>query len=306
MTVDASSLLVEGPWTHRMVSANGARFHVAEVGEGPLVLFLHGFPECWWAWRHQLRPVAAAGMRAAAMDLRGYGASDKPPRGYDAATLADDVAGVVRSLGSRDAVLVGHGWGGTIAWTAAVRHRALVRRLCVLSAPHPRRMRSALLTDPRQVAASRHVLGFQAPVVPERTLLADDGAHVGQLLRAWAATPGWPPPHVETFYRRAIQVPGAAHCSLESWRWLVRSAVRPDGARFHRAMRTPVRAPVLQLHGTRDSAVLPSSAHGSSHYVQGPYRWRAVPNAGHFPQEEAPQEVAEVLVGWLGDPEPER
>ena len=95
-----------------MVAANGARFHVALVGDGPLVLFLHGFPEFWWAWRHQLPAVAAAGYCAAAMDLRGYGASDKPPRGYDLSTLAADVAGVIRSLGARDAVVVGHGWGG--------------------------------------------------------------------------------------------------------------------------------------------------------------------------------------------------
>jgi pimeloyl-ACP methyl ester carboxylesterase len=114
--------LVDGPWSHSLIAANGARFHVAECGasDDPLVLFLHGFPEFWWAWRHQLPVVAAAGYRAVAMDLRGYGASDKTPRGYDPHTAAADVSGMIRSLGATDAVVVGHGWGGFIGWSAAV------------------------------------------------------------------------------------------------------------------------------------------------------------------------------------------
>src|SRR4249920_1684527 len=147
---DASVVHIAGPWAHRAVAANGARFHVAELGEGPLVLLLHGFPEFWWAWRHQVVALAAAGYRAAAMDLRGYGASDKPPRGYDAGTLAGDVAGVIRSLGVADAVVVGHDWGGLLAWTLGATHPKVVRRLCAVSIPHPLRMRRALLTDRRQ------------------------------------------------------------------------------------------------------------------------------------------------------------
>ena len=99
MSLDASMALIEGPWEHRFVAANGARFHVAEQGEGPVVLLLHGFPQFWWAWRHQMQALADAGYRACAMDLRGYGASDKPPRGYDTRTSATDVASVLRSLG---------------------------------------------------------------------------------------------------------------------------------------------------------------------------------------------------------------
>ena len=97
MSVDSSVVLVAGPWEHRYVAANGARFHVASAGEGPLVLFLHAFPQFWWTWRRQLTALAEAGYRAVAMDLRGYGASDKPPTGYDAPTLTADVAGVIRS-----------------------------------------------------------------------------------------------------------------------------------------------------------------------------------------------------------------
>src|SRR5688500_19491456 len=143
MNLDASLALVDGPWEHRFVAANGARFHVAEQGEGPVVLLLHGFPQFWWAWRHQMQVLADAGYRACAMDLRGYGASDKPPRGYDPSTLAADVAGVIRSLGARDAVVVGHGWGGLVAWTVAVAAPGQVRRIVAVSMGHPRRMRLA-------------------------------------------------------------------------------------------------------------------------------------------------------------------
>ncbi len=98
---------ISGPWSHRSVTANGTRFHVASMGDGPLVLLLHGFPEFWWTWRHQLVALADAGYRAVAVDLRGYGGSDKPPRGYDLMTAAADIAGLIRALGEANAVVVG-------------------------------------------------------------------------------------------------------------------------------------------------------------------------------------------------------
>ncbi|MBX6769877.1 MAG: alpha/beta fold hydrolase, partial [Actinomadura rubrobrunea] len=104
---DGSIVEVDGPWTHRAVSAGGTRFHVVEAGEGPLVLLLHGFPMFWWTWHHQMVSLPRAGYRAAAVDLRGYGGSDKPPRGYDLVTLAEDAAGLVRALGEANAIVVG-------------------------------------------------------------------------------------------------------------------------------------------------------------------------------------------------------
>src|SRR6478609_638645 len=136
MSVDAAFVNIDGPWEHRYVSANGARFHVAEMGDGPLVLMLHGFPQFWYAWRHQMVALAGQGYRVAAMDLRGYGASDKPPRGYDTYTLAADVASVVRSLGSRDAVVVGHGWGGWIGWSMPAMQPAVTRAVASFGVPH--------------------------------------------------------------------------------------------------------------------------------------------------------------------------
>ena len=171
---DATSVLLPGPWAHRDVSANGVRLHAAEAGDGPLVLLLHGFPQFWWAWRHQLTGLAAAGLRVVAPDLRGYGASDKPPRGYDLPTPAADAAAVIRALGETDAVVVGHDWGGLVGWTMAALHPRSVRRLSSLRRAHPRRLRASV-TDAQQRRALAYALRFQLPRLPERRFTrADD------------------------------------------------------------------------------------------------------------------------------------
>jgi pimeloyl-ACP methyl ester carboxylesterase len=299
--VEPTDVLVDGPWTHRDVSANGMRFHVAELGEGPLVVLLHGFPQFWWSMRHLVEGLAEAGYRAVAPDLRGYGASDKPPRGYDAFTLASDVAGIIRALGSRDAIVVGHDWGGFAAWCTATMRQPLVRGMVALSSPHPLRLRSALLTDARgQLQASARLLGYQRPWVPERQLVRADGAEVVDLLRSWSAS-GWPDAESEQRYRNHIQIPHVAHSALEYFRWTVRSQLRPDGVRFARRLRESVSVPVLHLHGALDTAVLPRTAAGSGRYVAGPYSWRVIDDAGHFLPEEAPKVVVDDIVRWLAD-----
>ena len=307
MAVPAESAVhVDGPWSHRSVSANGTRFHIAESGDGPLVLLLHGFPEFWWTWRSQLAALARAGFRAVAADLRGYGASDKPPRGYDLVTAASDAAGLVRALGEANAVVVGHDWGGLIAWTMGTYYPKVVRRLAVVSAPHPLRMSSAVLTDPLgQGKRSGYALRFQLPAAPERQLVRNNGARVGRMLRDWSG-PGWPDDEADRRYREAMRIPGVAHSALEYHRWIVRSRLRPDGIRYARRMRAPIQAPTLHLHGTLDGCVLPSTARGAGRYVDGPYRWRLIDGAGHFPHEELPDRFNAELAGWLADPEPER
>jgi pimeloyl-ACP methyl ester carboxylesterase len=298
---DLDVVLVDGPWTHRDVTANGTRFHVAEMGEGPLVVLLHGFPQFWWSMRLLMEALAAAGYRAVAPDLRGYGGSDKPPRGYDAFTLASDVAGIIRSLGSRDGVLVGHDWGGFAAWSTAVLHPGVVRGIAAVAAPHPLRFRAAMLGEPRgQLRASGHLLAFQRPWLPERRLVEEDGRAIAAMLHAWSAG-GWPDADSERRYRAHIQVPHVAHSALEYFRWLVRSQLRPDGLRFARRLREPVGVPTLQLHGSADSCVLPRTAAGSGRYVAGPYTARLVEGAGHFLPEEAPKVVGAELVRWLDE-----
>ncbi|MEU8250147.1 alpha/beta hydrolase [Nonomuraea sp. NPDC048916] len=306
MAPDESVVQIEGPWRHRQVHAGGTRFHVVEAGDGPLVLLLHGFPQFWWTWRHQLESLPAAGYRAVAVDLRGYGGSDKPPRGYDLPTLAGDATGLIRALGETGAIVVGHDWGGLLAWTMAVLDPKCVHRLVAVSAPHPLRLRNALLTDPfGQLKASAHALGYQLPLLPEHRLTRDGASLVGRLLDQWSV-PGWPDRETTRTYREAFRIPAVAHSALEYHRWFGRSQLRPDGRRYARAMRTEIEAPTLQLHGALDRCVLPRTAQGSSRYVAAPYRWRLMEGAGHYPHEEVAAMFDAELIGWLSDPEPDR
>lgn len=293
--LDSSPIEVPGPWRHRNVAANGARFHLAEAGAGPLVLLLHGFPEFWWAWRNQLPALAGAGYRAVAMDLRGYGGSDMTPRGYDPFTLAADVSGVVRALGASRATVVGHGWGGFIGWAAAVLEAPFVERLAVLSALHPSDARTHV---PRRVAGVAPALEFQLPWLPERRLMADDGAWVQHLLERWSA-PGWPDAATARRYRDAMQLWPAPHCALEYPRWLARSLLRTDGRRFAARMREPVRVPVLHVHGALDRTVAASAASAARRHVEAPYRWVQLAGTGHFPHEERADDLTERLLSWL-------
>lgn len=297
MPPEESAVLIDGPWTHREVTANGARFHFAEHGpaDGPLVLLLHGFPEFWWSWRHQIVALADAGFRVAAPDLRGYGGSDKPPRGYDGYTLSSDVAGMIRALGAPEAHLVGHDWGGLLGWAVAALHPSVVRSLVTVGMPHPLRLRAALLGHPAQTRAAGHIAFFQLPKAPEARLIRDDAAYVEQLLRRWGG-PGFPDAETARRCRAAMQIPGVAHSSLEWYRWAVRSLTRPSGQRFLRLLGRGVSAPVLQVQGALDRCLLPASTMGSQAYAHGGYTLALLDGVGHFPHEEAPAEVNSLLV----------
>jgi len=316
MSRDASSVLVDGPWDHRFVSANGARFHVAVAGGSgaanrPLVLLLHGFPQFWWAWRDQLRALAGAGYRAAALDLRGYGASDKPPRGYDTFTSAADVASVIRTLGATRAAVVGHGLGAWTAWAMPAMQPTVTQGVAALSMPHPLVLRRASTGDAAQVRANGYLMALQRPFVPERQMahgaLGTGGSgYVEGLFRRWSAPDtGWPDPQVASRYADAMALPFVAHSAAEYYRWMVRSQVRLDGRRFASRMRRPIDVPVLHLQGGADGAVLATSTHGSRDYVRGPYEHHLLPRAGHFLAEEASEEVSALLLGWLRTVNPE-
>ena len=277
---------------------------MAEAGTGPLVILLHGFPEFWWSWRHQLPALAAAGRRAVAVDLRGYGDSDKPPRGYDLWTLSGDVAGLVRALGERQADLVGQDWGGILGWCTAALHPRVVRSVTVLAAAHPRAMGQALLRDPAQRSAARYLATFQVPWLPERDLARDGAVLVEEILRDGAA-PRWRASSeftaVARRYREAMLIPAAAHCALEYYRWVGRSQFRFDGRRFSRAVDRVARVPVLQLHGADDPYVLERTARRSARWAGNGYRYEVLPGVGHFVQQEAPGPTTALLTEFLRD-----
>ena len=262
--------------------------------QAPLVVLLHGFPQFWWAWRHQLTRLADLGHRVAALDLRGYGASDKPPRGYDTMTSAADVAGVVRSLGASDAVVIGHGWGGWVAWSMPSLEPGTTRAVAAVSVPHPLRLQSPAFARSAP-GAFRAVLAAQVPMRPERVL--QEPGRVKSLLRRWAA-PGWPSEEEAERYEAAMRVPFVAHSALEYVRWAFRSPPRGDGRRFASAVRHRIDVPLLQVHGVRDTFLPADLARGSSRFVRGAYRWELV-DAGHFVPEEAPEQLSTLLAAWL-------
>ncbi len=215
-------------------------------------------------------------------------------------TAASDAAGLIRSLGEANAIVVGHDWGGLIAWTMATYHPKVVRRLAVVSMPHPLRLRAAVLSAPFAHARSMgYALGFQLPMLPERRLLKDGAQRVGKLLSAGQGRAGRIRRPSDA-YEDAMSVPSVAHSALEYHRWYLRSRFRPDGIAYTRMMRSPIQAPTLHLHGALDPCVLPSAARGSGVHVEAPYRWRLLDGAGHFPHEEVPGALrpgAAVLAG---------
>ncbi|MEH3141453.1 MAG: alpha/beta hydrolase [Mycobacterium kyogaense] len=310
---DPSVVRIGGPWRHLDVHANGIRFHVVEaereagaddqsrpLTDRPLVILLHGFGSFWWSWRHQLRGLSGA--RVVAVDLRGYGASDKPPRGYDGWTLAGDTAGLVRALGHNTATLVGHADGGLVCWATAVLHPRVVHAIAVVSSPHPAALRASTVRRRDQGRALLpSMLRYQVPMWPERSLTRHDGAELERIVRARSSAPwqaGADFAETMPLLRRAIQIPSAAHSALEYQRWAVRSQLRSEGRRFMRSMKRPIGVPVLHLRGDADPYVLADPVIRTQKYA--PHgRYVSVDGAGHFAHEEAPEAVNAQLERFL-------
>lgn len=273
--------------------ANGIEFAALGAGpaDGPLVLLLHGFPELARSWRHQLPALAAAGFRAVAPDLRGYGRSER--RGpYDVATLAGDAAALIEATGREHAVLVGHDWGGAIAWATAGLHPHRVSRLVVLNAPHPELLREELRASRDQRRRSRSILLFQLPWLPERLLARKRGLAIARALRGGShVRDAWPPDELER-YREAFSRPGDLAGPLAYYR----AAFRNRSARF----RGVVTAPVLVLWGVHDRFLAPALADEDRLRRFAPdLRVVRIEDAGHFVQNEAPERVNAELLAWL-------
>lgn len=294
--------------------ANGIRFHVvealAEDGAAPatarpLVILLHGFGSFWWSWRHQLRGLSGA--RVVAVDLRGYGGSDKPPRGYDGWTLAGDTAGLIRALGHSSATLVGHADGGLACWTTALLHSRLVRAIALVSSPHPAALRHSALTRRDQGRALLPtLLRYQTPLWPERLLTRHNAAEIERLIRErssakWVASEDFS--QSIGHLRQAIQIPGAAHCALEYQRWAVRSQLRGEGRRFMRSMVQQLGVPLLHLRGDADPYVLAAAVERTQRYAPNG-RYVSIANAGHFSHEEAPEEINRHLMRFFRHVQP--
>ncbi len=320
---DPSMTRIGGPWRHLDVHANGIRFHVVEASgveasgveasgveaggdeagtstERPLVILLHGFGSFWWSWRHQLRGLTGA--RVVAVDLRGYGGSDKPPRGYDGWTLAGDTAGLIRALGHSSATLVGHADGGLVCWATSVLHPRLVRAIALVSSPHPAALRRSALTRRDQSRALLpSLLTYQLPIWPERMLTRHNADELERLVRGrasekWLASEDFS--ESISHLRRAIQIPSAAHSALEYQRWAVRSQLRGEGHRFMKSMNRQVGIPLLHLRGDADPYVLTDAVERTQRYA--PHgRFVSLSGTGHYGHEEAPDDVNDLLMRFF-------
>lgn len=285
----------DGLW-HSRVDVGEVSLHVAEArpagdevpADAPLVVMLHGFPELWFSWRHQLRALSEAGLWCVAPDMRGYAESDKPAgvAAYEVERLAGDVAGLVRALGRREAIVVGHDWGAVVAWHVAMLHPEIVRRLAILNVPHPVTMARGLLR-PAQLARSWYIFFFQLPRLPER-LVASRGFGA---VRAMLERDGMPADEIAP-YLDALRAPHALTSAIAYYRAAVRRVLRGSPAKIAR-----IDCPVLVLWGDRDAYLGKELAAPPRRLV--PHaRVVHLPEASHWIQNVAPERVNELLLGF--------
>jgi epoxide hydrolase 4 len=293
---------------HRLVRAGEVTLHVVEAGQGPLVVLLHGFPEFWWSWRHQLPALAAAGFRAVAVDLRGHGGSDRPPgiAAYGVARIAADVDALVGALGEERArAVVGHDWGGVVAYDVAVRYPGRLERLVVLNAPHPAVLPRGLLRG-GQALRSAYMLGLVVPGLAERALAASDGALVRRALRAFRCGPV-SDEELEPYVAAAREAEwlrgGLAVYRAMAGGLLARAPLVGRLAPMPPAPRPPpsrgVDVPVLVVWGEADPFLAPHLAEPPREVVPD-VRVERIPGASHDVMLDAPEQVNSLLVDFLG------
>jgi epoxide hydrolase 4 len=248
------------------------RLHYVEAGDGPLIVLLHGFPEFWYGWRLQIQPLAAAGFRVVAPDTRGYNLSSKPDgvAAYDAGKLAADIRGLIQERGAETAMLVGHDWGGSIAWATAMNHPEVVDRLAILNAAHPRKLLQGL-------------------------------HHPGQLRKSWYffrnflrdANPAYTPEEIER-YIEAWSQPGAATGMINYYR----SSVRTSPKRAEAAL-LPIKAPTLIIWGQGDRYLGPELAEPDHDDVPNLDRVERLPNASHWVHHDEAERVTQLLTEFF-------
>ena len=286
---------------HIFVHTRGIRLHAAVQGPrtAPLVLLIHGFGGGWFDWEQLLTEFAGEDHRLAAVDLRGYGRSDKTPRGYDLTTAASDMSGVIRARGHPDALVVGHGEGGMIGWTMAAHEPSRVRGLVTLSSGHPVVLSRTMLLHPfSQWTRLRSSLFAQLPRLPERRLRKNNSAAVVKDFRAQVA-PGFRDTGLfeeqAAQRREAMQVDKVAHLSCEYRRWTVRSRFRPEGSRFNSTFPAHTDARVVGVDGSMDPAYDRRIAARSTRRGAPGSEPAVLYGVGHYPHIEDAPAVAAVI-----------
>ncbi len=263
--------------------SDGVRIHYAAAGEGPLVLFIHGFPDFWYSWRHQMLGLSDE-FRVAAMDLRGYNLSDQPPAqaDYGMELLLRDVAAVIQAEGRDRAIIVGHDWGGAIAWQSAFNLPQMVEKLIIVNLPHPRGLFRELANNPEQQANAEYARQFQQP-----------DSHLALSAEGLAEMPSGGDPESFERYREAFE-----RSSLEAMMFYYRQNYpRPP---YQEAPQTPViDVPVLQFHGLEDPFLLHHGLNNTWEWLGADYTLVTIPGAGHWSHHDEPDLVTDTMKWWL-------
>lgn len=282
-------------WQHRFIDTNNIRLHCVTQGEGELVVLLHGFPEFWYSWRHQI-PTLARHFKVVVPDLRGYNDSDKPENGYDLDTLVADIHGLIQSLGYARARIVGHDWGGAIAWHLAQKFPECLDKLAILNAPHPQRFLQEMAGNFDQLTRSWYILAFQVPGLPEWLIQANLKEFITRIFRDQAIRKGSFTSENAQVYQAALEKPGAIASAIKYYRqllspqsWWREWGNRPD----------PITVPTLVLWGKDDSLLSQKLLDGIDQFVKAPFRLKLIPRCGHWIQQEVPQIVNRELLEFL-------
>jgi len=269
------------------------RLHYVEAGDGPLIVLLHGFPEFWYGWRQQIKPLAAAGFRVVAPDMRGYNLSSKPDgaAAYGTDQLTADIRDLIHERGAESALLVGHDWGGSVAWATAMQHPEVVDRLAILNAAHPRKL-SQGLHHPGQLRRSWYFFFFDLPDLPESVARADHWRFLRHFLRD--ARPGSFTQEDMERYIDAWSQPGAASGMINYYR----NSVRQSPKRAEAEIR-PIQARTLVIWGERDLYLDPELAEPDHDDVPNLDHVERLPDASHWVHHDEPERVTQLLTGFF-------
>lgn len=285
-------------WQHRFIETNRIRLHCVTQGEGELVILLHGFLEFWYSWRHQI-PALSRHFKVVVPDLRGFNDSDKPSSGYDLDTLGSDIQGLIEGLGYSKAHIIGHDWGGSIAWHFAHHFPQYLNRLAILNAPHPQQFLPELTGNLDQLRRSLYVLASQMPGLPEWLLRQNLGDFVRSTFQGQAVRKGAFTSLDAEIYQAALEKPGVLSAALNYYRHLFspQAFMKHWGRSPH-----PVKAPTLVLWGEDDTLLSHRLIDRVRQLVDAPFQVRLIPECGHWVQQETPQIVNRELLAFLRQP----
>ncbi len=288
LTLQAGAVMAQDVWDeveHHYADSSGVKIHYAALGKGPLIVMIHGFPDFWYSWRHQMRALADNKYRVVAVDLRGYNQSDKP-KGVDSYAmplLVNDIAAVVKAEKVDGAVIVGHDWGGSVAWNVAMRKPDITRLLVICNLPHPAGISREIATNPQQKKNSEYAFNFQKPDA-HKLLTAER-------LAQWVTDPAARARYIDAFNQSDFE---------SMLNYYKANYPKPDAAPPPADFAFPkVKVPVLMFHGLEDQALLPGALNGTWQWVEKDLTIMTIPGASHFVQQDAAQVVSDTMVDWL-------